>query len=84
MSETMSQAICAVLADQMEQNENVVLLGDAVGVAGGAGGTTSGLLTTFGKHRVRDMPISDRGTMGVAVGLTLAGMVPVQEPCPLG
>ena len=79
MSETMSQAICAVLAEQMEQNENVLLLGDAVGVAGGCGGSTKGLLATFGESRVRDMPISDRGTMGVAVGLALAGMVPVVE-----
>lgn len=79
MSETMSQAICATLAEQMEQNDKVVILGDAVGVAGGCGGSTSGLLATFGASRVRDMPVSDRGTVGVAVGLALAGMVPVVE-----
>ncbi|MBX6370875.1 MAG: alpha-ketoacid dehydrogenase subunit beta [Acidothermus sp.] len=63
----------------MESDERVFLLGEDIGVYGGAFGVTTGLLERFGAERVRDTPISELGIVGAAVGAALAGMRPVVE-----
>ncbi|TNE88231.1 MAG: hypothetical protein EP330_15530 [Deltaproteobacteria bacterium] len=76
---TMAAAIRGTLFAAMQDDEQVILLGDSVGRAGGIAGTSQGLLDTFGEDRVMDLPVAERGTLGVAVGLALAGKKPVVE-----
>jgi len=63
----------------MEADPSVVLIGEEVGVYGGAYGVTKGLIDRFGAERVLDAPISEAGIVGVAVGAALAGLRPVAE-----
>jgi len=53
---TLKEAIRATLADLMAQDQRVFVLGEDVGVLGGAFGVTAGLLDRFGPERVRDAP----------------------------
>ncbi len=76
---TYAEAIRAALAEELEADSRVVLLGEDIGVYGGAFGVTQGLLDQFGAERVRDTPISEEGIVGAAVGLALCGMLPVAE-----
>lgn len=69
------EAICQVMAS----DEKVLFLGQDIGVYGGAFGVTKGLLERFGKRRVRDTPISELGTVGIAVGAALTGMRPIVD-----
>lgn len=79
MSRTLAQAVRATLHAAMSASDEVVLLGETVGRMGGIGGSTAGLLAEFGPDRVRDLPIADRGTLGLALGLALGGKRPVVE-----
>jgi len=63
----------------MQRDERVFLLGEDLGIYGGAFGVTYGLLEEFGKERVRDTPISEAAIAGGATGAALAGMRPVAE-----
>lgn len=76
---TTANAIRTVLDEALAASSDVVLLGETVGRMGGHAGTTTGLLATHGPDRVRDLPVSDRGTLGLALGLALAGKRPVVE-----
>ena len=76
---TMAAAIRGTLFAAMQDDERVLLLGDSVGRAGGVAGTSAGLLDAFGEERVLDLPVAERGTVGLAVGLALAGKRPVVE-----
>lgn len=76
---TMAAAIRGALFAAMQDDDAVVLLGESVGRAGGVADTCAGLLAAFGEERVMDLPIAERGTLGVAVGLALAGKRPVVE-----
>src|SRR5690625_2247559 len=73
------EAIKEALAQKMREDKNVFLLGEDIGVYGGAFGVTAGLLEEFGKERVRDTPISELGITGMAVGSALTGMKPVVD-----
>lgn len=73
------QAINLALAEEMEHDETVLLLGEDVAVAGGTFGCTRGLLDRFGSERVRDTPISEQAIVGAGVGAALVGMRPVVE-----
>ncbi len=77
-SMTFAAAIRSTLEHALESDPAVVVLGDSVGRAGGHGGTTAGLQARFGT-RVLDLPIADRGTVGYALGVALAGGRPVVE-----
>jgi acetoin:2,6-dichlorophenolindophenol oxidoreductase subunit beta len=57
----------------------VVLLGEDIGVYGGAFGVTGDLVHEFGKERVRDTPISEEAIAGLAIGAAITGMRPVAE-----
>jgi len=76
---TYKQAIQEALREEMRRDERVFLLGEDIGVYGGAFGVTLGFLEEFGKERVRDTPISELGIVGAAAGAALLGMRPVVE-----
>ena len=76
---TYAEAVREALAEAMTADERVFLLGEDIGVYGGAFGVTAGLYEKFGAERVRDTPISELGIVGAAVGAALVGMRPVVE-----
>jgi acetoin:2,6-dichlorophenolindophenol oxidoreductase subunit beta len=76
---TYAEAVREALAQAMAADERVFVLGEDVGVYGGAFGVTGDLVHRFGEERVRDTPISELGIVGAAVGAALAGMRPVVE-----
>jgi acetoin:2,6-dichlorophenolindophenol oxidoreductase subunit beta len=63
----------------MRADQNVVLLGEDIGPAGGVFKVTDGLYAEFGPTRVMDTPISETGFVGAAIGMALAGFRPVVE-----
>jgi|YelNatPaOPRAMG01_1025707.scaffolds.fasta_scaffold02552_7 pyruvate dehydrogenase E1 component beta subunit len=73
------EAIREALRQEMRRDERVFLIGEDIGVYGGAFGVTDGLLEEFGPERVIDTPISEQAIIGVAVGAALVGMRPVAE-----
>lgn len=74
-----SEVIQKVLAQEMERDELVYVLGEEVGVYGGAYKCTAGLIDRFGSNRVIDTPISEIGFTGMAVGSAFMGLRPVCE-----
>lgn len=72
-------AIRAALADELRDDERVVLLGIDVGAGGGIFAVTRGLYEEFGPRRVRDTPISEMAFVGAAVGAAATGLRPVVE-----
>jgi pyruvate dehydrogenase E1 component beta subunit len=76
---TYSQAIQEALAIAMERDERVFLMGEDIGVYGGAFQVTGDLVHRFGEERVMDTPISELAGAGVAVGAALLGRRPVYE-----
>lgn len=76
---TLVQAINLALAQEMERDDRVVLLGEDVGVNGGVFRVTDGLAARFGEHRVQNTPLDESGIIGVSIGLAMAGMRPVPE-----
>jgi pyruvate/2-oxoglutarate/acetoin dehydrogenase E1 component len=80
MSEiTYRGAIAAAIGDAMEADEEVFLLGEDVGKAGGAFKATEGLYERFGPERVLDTPISEQAIVGTAIGAAVMGLRPVAE-----
>lgn len=75
----MVDAIREALAEEMERDESVVLLGEDIARYGGAFKATDGLLDRFGRRRVIDTPISEAGIVGAAAGMAHYGMRPVVE-----
>lgn len=76
---TYADAIREALREEMLRDERVILLGEEIGVFGGAYKVTRGLLEEFGPDRVRDTPISEAAIAGVAIGAALGGLRPVAE-----
>jgi 2-oxoisovalerate dehydrogenase E1 component len=76
---TMAQALGEALAQEMERDGRVLVMGEDVGLIGGIFGVTRGLRERFGEHRVRDTPISEATFCGVGVGAAVAGLRPVVE-----
>lgn len=74
-----AEAVREALRQAMEADPAVVLLGEDIGVYGGAFGVTDGLLELFGPERVRDTPISEAAITGCAIGAALTGLRPVLE-----
>ena len=63
----------------MERDERVILLGEDIGVYGGAFKATAGLLERFGPQRVIDTPVVEEAIVGAAIGASLRGLRPVVE-----
>ncbi|MFQ5882873.1 MAG: alpha-ketoacid dehydrogenase subunit beta [Candidatus Methylomirabilales bacterium] len=76
---TYLEAIRQALWEEMDQNEQVFLLGEDIGTYGGAFKITKGFLEKFGEDRVIDTPLSESGFVGAAIGAALMGMRPVAE-----
>jgi pyruvate dehydrogenase E1 component beta subunit len=73
------EALNAALREELQRDERVLLLGEDIGVFGGAFRVTAGLLEEFGERRVRDTPISENTIVGVGVGAAMTGLRPVVE-----
>ena len=73
------EALNAALREELTRDERVVLMGEDIGVFGGAFKVTDGLLEEFGESRVRDTPISENTIVGVGVGAAMTGLRPVVE-----
>jgi 2-oxoisovalerate dehydrogenase E1 component beta subunit len=76
---TYLEAIRQGIWEEMERNENVFILGEDVGVYGGAFKVTEGMIERFGEDRVIDTPISEAAIVGAAIGAALMGMRPIAE-----
>lgn len=75
----MVTAIRRTLDHELSINERVVLFGEDIGPKGGVHAVTLGLQEKFGRERVFDTSLSEEGIVGRAVGMALAGLVPVPE-----
>jgi pyruvate dehydrogenase E1 component beta subunit len=76
---TLVQAINLALAQEMESDDRVVILGEDVGKNGGVFRVTEGLQERFGEDRVVDTPLAESGIVATAIGLAMNGMRPVPE-----
>jgi pyruvate dehydrogenase E1 component beta subunit len=76
---TYRDAVARGLAQEMERDERVVLIGEDVAGAGGVFKTTVGLLERFGPKRVIDTPIAEQAILGAAMGAAMTGLRPVAE-----
>jgi pyruvate dehydrogenase E1 component beta subunit len=76
---TYREALRSAMADEMERDESVVILGEDIGVYGGTHLITDGLIDEYGPRRIIDTPISELGFTGAAVGMAMMGMKPVVE-----
>ncbi|MEZ4414749.1 MAG: alpha-ketoacid dehydrogenase subunit beta [Gemmatimonadota bacterium] len=76
---TLLEAIAEALWEEMEADDRVFLMGEDIGVYGGAFKVTKGFLDRFGTHRVIDTPISEAGFTGAAAGAAHMGLRPVVE-----
>ena len=80
MSElTYREALRAALAEEIERDKNVVLMGEEVAQFNGAYKVSEGLLDKFGPDRIVDTPISEAGFIGMGVGASMLGVRPVME-----
>jgi len=76
---TYLEAIRQAMWEEMEADERVYILGEDVGIYGGAFKVTKGMLDHFGNSRVIDTPISESAIVGAAIGSALVGMRPIAE-----
>jgi pyruvate dehydrogenase E1 component beta subunit len=74
---TYREAINEALAQMLEKDERVFIMGEGVDDPGGVFGTTKGLQQKVGDARVFDTPLAENGMTGVAIGAALAGMRPI-------
>src|SRR3979411_2954425 len=72
-------ALREALAEEMERDESIFLIGEDIGTFGGAYRVTEGLLDKFGPQRVVDAPIAEEGFVGAAIGSAMLGLRPVVE-----
>jgi 2-oxoisovalerate dehydrogenase E1 component len=75
----MVTAIRRVLEQELEANPKVLLFGEDIGPKGGVHAVTLGLQDKFGRDRVFDTSLNEEGIVGRAVGMALAGLMPVPE-----
>ena len=76
---TYMEAVREALDQEMRRDPEVFLMGEDVGVYGGAFGMSRGMLEEYGPERIRDTPISEAAIAGAATGAALMGMRPVAE-----
>ena len=78
-TKTYLQAISDGLREEMRRDERVFLLGEDIGVYGGAFKVTEGFIERFGPSRVMDTPIVEETIVGAALGAAMEGLRPVAE-----
>src|SRR6476646_9237734 len=76
---TYREAVRHALAEELERDKNVVVMGEEVAQFNGAYKVTEGLLARFGPERVVDTPISEAGFIGMGIGASMLGIRPVME-----
>lgn len=76
---TYRQAVAAGLAQEIERDRTVMLIGEDIGAAGGVFKATEGLFDRFGPTRIWDTPISEQAIIGTAMGAAMTGIRPVAE-----
>jgi 2-oxoisovalerate dehydrogenase E1 component beta subunit len=76
---TYLEAISQALDEEMSRDERVFLMGEDIGIYGGAFKITEGFLDKFGEWRVLDTPLSESGIVGAAIGAAMMGLRPVVE-----
>ncbi|MEN9812786.1 MAG: hypothetical protein RL479_1472 [Verrucomicrobiota bacterium] len=76
---TYREAVRHALAEELERDPNVVVMGEEVAQFNGAYKVTEGLLARFGPQRIVDTPISEAGFIGVGIGASMLGIRPVME-----
>jgi 2-oxoisovalerate dehydrogenase E1 component beta subunit len=76
---TYLEAIRLAMLEEMEKDDRVFILGEDVGIYGGAFRVTAGFLEKFGEGRVIDTPVSETAIVGTAIGAALMGMRPIAE-----
>ena len=76
---TYAKAICEAMSQKMREDPDVFLMGEDVGLYGGAFGVSVGMLQEFGPERIRDTPISEAVITGAAAGAAVTGMRPIAE-----
>jgi len=76
---TQLEAVNQAFATEMGRDENVVVLGEDVGVNGGVFRATAGLLEEFGAERVIDTPLAESVIVGMAIGMAAQGLKPIVE-----
>jgi 2-oxoisovalerate dehydrogenase E1 component beta subunit len=79
MPTTYLEAVRQGIFEEMERDPDVFLIGEDIGVYGGAFKITAGMLDAFGERRVIDTPLSEAGIVGAAIGAGLMGLRPVAE-----
>lgn len=72
-------AVIRGIAQEMERDERVVMIGEDIAKAGGVFKATVGLYDRFGPRRVRDTPISEQAILGAAMGAAMTGLRPIAE-----
>jgi pyruvate dehydrogenase E1 component beta subunit len=75
----MVQALNQAMAQEMERDERVIMLGQDIGLDGGVFRVTEGLLEKFGQDRVIDTPLAESAIVGTSIGLAVTGLRPVAE-----
>lgn len=76
---TYRDALKEAMREAMKRDNNVVIMGEEVGVWGGTYAVTRGLYDEFGGKRVIDTPIAEMGIIGVATGAAMGGLKPIAE-----
>jgi len=76
---TMAEAVREAMSIAFDERPEVFLLGEDIGIYGGAFGVSGDMYHRYGAERVRDTPISELGIVGAAVGAALSGMRPIVE-----
>ncbi len=76
---TYRDALKSAMSEEMERDEDVLLMGEDIGVYGGTHLITDGLIDKFGPKRVIDTPISENGFTGAAIGMAMTGLKPIVE-----
>ncbi len=76
---TLVEAIKHTLENEMDNNKDIIILGEDVGINGGVFRATDGLIDKFGDDRVLDTPLNESGIIGFAIGMALYGLRPIAE-----
>ncbi|MCF7942517.1 MAG: alpha-ketoacid dehydrogenase subunit beta [Spirochaetia bacterium] len=76
---TYAQAIQEAMSEEMRRDQNIMFMGEDIGVYGGAFGVSRGMFEEFGDKRVRDTPITELAITGCAAGAAMTGLRPIVE-----